>query len=168
MNVRAILAVLVGSCAAWNPLAPAEETLRKASVFVEAEEFGPLSQVWRAGERWADDIYSPTSADGVLVNDGGGKEEVHKDITVPADGNYHVWVRYLKIGEYPGSFGLRITQNGQTVFDQEYRTHPKRTDWERQDHRGLLPVRSRETSEGRSRNVSDRVPQQAVRRARHG
>ena len=30
MNVPvAILAVLVGSCAAWNPIAPAEETLRK-------------------------------------------------------------------------------------------------------------------------------------------
>lgn len=130
MNVRAILTVLVGSCAAWNPIALAEETLRKASVFVEAEEFAPLSQVWRAGERWADDIYSPTSADGVLVNDGGGKEEVHKDITVPADGTYHVWVRYLKIGEYPGSFGLRITQNGQAVFDQKYRTQPKKTSWE--------------------------------------
>ena len=130
MDVRAILTVLVGSCAAWNPIAPAEETLRRASVFVEAEEFAPLSQVWRAGERWADDIYSPTSADGVLVNDGGGKEEVHKDITVPADGTYHVWVRYLKIGEYPGSFGLRITQIGQTVFDQKYRTQPKKTSWE--------------------------------------
>jgi hypothetical protein len=34
MNVRAILAVLIGSCVAWNPIVPAEETLRKESVFV--------------------------------------------------------------------------------------------------------------------------------------
>ena len=126
----AIVTVLAASGAAWCPLAVADETLRNASVFVEAEEFGPLSQVSRAGQRWADDIYSPTSADGVLVNDGGGKEQVHKDVTVPADGAYHVWVRYLKIGEYPGSFGLRITQQRQTVFDQKYRTQPKKASWD--------------------------------------
>jgi hypothetical protein len=108
----------------------AEESLRSASVFVEAEEFGPLSQVWRAGERWADDIYSPTSGDAVLANDGGGAEQVHKTIEVPADGTYNVWVRYLRIGEYKGSFGLRIGQNEQTVFDEKYRTQPKGTGWE--------------------------------------
>ncbi len=130
MDLRTIVTVLAASGAVWGPFAAADERLRNASVFVEAEEFGPLSHVWRAGQGWADDIYSPTSADGVLVNDGGGKEQVHKDVTIPADGVYNVWVRYLKIGEYPGSFGLRITQNGQAVFDQKYRTQPKKTTWD--------------------------------------
>lgn len=124
--------VAVSLCLLWvaRSQARADDALRKASVFVEAEDFGPLSQQWRSGGRWADDIYSPTSADAVLVNDGGGKEEVSKEVTLQTDGTYNVWVRYLKIGEYAGSFGLRIKQNDQVIFDEKYRTQPKKASWD--------------------------------------
>ncbi|NCO37425.1 MAG: hypothetical protein COZ06_28310 [Armatimonadetes bacterium CG_4_10_14_3_um_filter_66_18] len=123
VHVAFLIAVLTTGVAAEAPL-------RSASVFVEAEEFGPLSQVWRAGARWADDIYSPTSGDAVLANDGGGTDEVAKTVEVPTAGAYNVWVRYLRIGEYKGSFGLRIAQNEQTVFNEKYRTRPKGAGWE--------------------------------------
>lgn len=130
MNSPARLWIALACCLGTYRFAIADEALRRASVFVEAEDFEPKSQVWRAGERWADDIYSPTSGDAVLANDGGGTEEVSKEVVLPTDGPYHVWVRYLKIGEYVGSFGLRITQEGKVVFDERYRTQPKKASWE--------------------------------------
>jgi len=119
-------ALCLAVCAQVN----ADDALRQCSVFVEAEDFEPKSQTWWAGTRWADDIYSPTSGDAVLANNGGGKEVVSKEVVLPQDGAYHVWVRYLKIGEYPGSFGLRITQNDRIVFDEKYRTQPKGKSWD--------------------------------------
>ncbi|MBI3921077.1 MAG: hypothetical protein HY318_06635, partial [Armatimonadetes bacterium] len=122
--------LLIVALLSFGHVVQGDEALRKSSVFIEAEDFGPQTEVWKSGARWSDDIYSPTSGDAVLANPGGGKDEVHKDITVPADGVYNVWVRYLKIGEYGGSFGLRIEQNGQAVFDEEYRAKPKGTGWD--------------------------------------
>lgn len=105
------------------------EALRQRSVFVEAEDFVPAGPQWRAGDGWADDIYDATSGDAVLAHDGGAKGEAHRPVVIPAAGTYQVWVRYLKIGEYKGTFGLRIEQGGQTGFDQPYRTDPKGGDW---------------------------------------
>lgn len=99
------------------------------SVFLEGEDFRPGNGDWRVGDGWADDIYTATSGNAVLANDGGGKGEATAEVTVPAAGDYNVWVRYLKIGTYPGSFGLRIAQGGRNVFDQAYRTKPEGGDW---------------------------------------
>jgi hypothetical protein len=129
-KIWAIL-LATGCLAAGAATAPEEidnDTLRRTSVFVEAEDFQPIGDQWKVGEGWADDIYSPTSGNAVLGNDG-GSGEARKAVTIPADGTYHVWVRYLSIGQYPGAFGLRIEQGGQKVFDQEYRTHPESQGW---------------------------------------
>ena len=116
------------SLALWLPAA-AHAGIREQSVFVEGEDFTPTNDDWRAGEGWADDIYDATSGNAVLLNQGGGKGEATAQVTVPQASDYNVWVRYLKIGTYPGSFGLRITQGGQVVFDEKYRTKPEGGDW---------------------------------------
>ncbi len=116
-------------CAAAALDAAAIEALRRQSVFTEAEAFIPEGPAWRAGEGWADDIYDATSGDAVLAHDGQTAAEARRDVVIPAAGTYNVWVRYLKIGEYKGTFGLRIEQAGQTVFDRHYRTAPAGTDW---------------------------------------
>ena len=106
----------------------ADDALRRKSVFVEGEDFAPIGTDWRAGEGWADDIYEATSGNAVLANDG-GKGEARKDVVIPAEGPYSVWVRYLKIGTYGGTFGLKIEQGGKTVCDEKYRTKPDGGDW---------------------------------------
>jgi len=102
--------------------------LRSRSVFVEGEDFQPVGQGWWAGQGWADDIYEATSGDAVLGNDGGGGE-AKAEVVIPTSGRHNVWVRYLKIGKYGGSFGLRIEQKGVVVFDGHYRTHPEGDEW---------------------------------------
>jgi hypothetical protein len=104
-------------------------TLRAHSVFVESEDFTPSNGDWKAGEGWADDIYSATSGNAVLSN-GGGSGTATREVAIPTAGAYNVWVRYLKIGEYPGTFGLRITQGGAVVLDGEYRAKPTGTGWD--------------------------------------
>jgi len=103
--------------------------IREQSVFVEGEDFTPTNDDWRAGDGWADDIYDATSGNAVLLNQGGGSGEARAEVNLPQAGDYTVWVRYLKIGTYAGSFGLRITQGGQVVFDEKYRTKPEGGDW---------------------------------------
>ncbi len=105
-------------------------SLRQQSVFVEGESFSPTNGDWQAGAGWSDDVYTPTSGDAVLGNGGGGTGTASRDVVIPADGRYHVWVRYLSIASYPGSFGLSITQNGQTVFSGEYRANPTNSGWD--------------------------------------
>lgn len=108
----------------------AQTDLRSRSVFVEGEDFVPSNADWVAGKGWADDIYSATSGDAVLGNAGGGSGVASKDVVIPAAGKYNVWVRYLKIGAYAGTFGLKIAQNGATVFDKEYRTRAEGGGWD--------------------------------------
>jgi len=126
MNRRlcACLCLLLGLAAAVS----ADDELRRASVFVEGEEFEPVGAGWSAGDGWNDDIYEATSGDAVLGNSG-DRGEARKEVVIPAEGAYNVWARYLKIGAYPGSFGLRIEQGGQVVFDEKYRTQPEGNDW---------------------------------------
>jgi len=107
----------------------APAALRDRSVFVEGEDFTPTNDDWQAREGWGDDIYTATSGNAVLANGGGGKGEATREVVIPAAGDYVVWVRYLKVGAYASSFGLRITQNGQIVFDERYRTRPEGNDW---------------------------------------
>jgi len=106
----------------------ADEALRRSSVFVEGEDFQPRGTEWRAGQGWADDIYEANSGDAVLANDGGAGEAT-AEVVIPADDTYHVWVRYLKVGAYPGTFGLRVEQGGATAVDGEYRANPEGGDW---------------------------------------
>jgi hypothetical protein len=106
----------------------ADDALRRASVFVEGEDFVPSGPEWVAGEGWHDDIYEANSGNAVLANDG-GKGEATKEVVIPADGTYNAWVRYLKVGAYAGTFGLRVEQNGQVALDAEYRTKPEGADW---------------------------------------
>ncbi|MBI2302867.1 MAG: hypothetical protein HYU66_28505, partial [Armatimonadetes bacterium] len=109
-------------------LARADDALRRSSVFVEGEDFAPDGPGWSPGQGWNDDIYTATSGDAVLGNNG-DQGEAKREVTVPAAGTYQVWALYLKIGEYPGTFGLRIEQGGKAVFDQRYRTKPEGGDW---------------------------------------
>ncbi|MCX7598423.1 MAG: hypothetical protein N2512_06090, partial [Armatimonadetes bacterium] len=106
----------------------ADSTIRARSVFVEGEDFQPVGQGWWAGQGWADDIYEATSGDAVLGNDG-GSGEAKAEVIIPTSGRHNVWVRYLKIGKYGGSFGLRIEQSGTVVFDKNFRTQPEGDDW---------------------------------------
>jgi len=151
------LSLAVAACTAiamatWRchgaPSAAEVEALRRNSVFVEAEDFAPAGPPWRAGDGWADDIYDATSGDAVLANGGDAKGEATRQVEIPAAGAYQVWVRYLKIGEYRGTFGLRIEQGGQTVFDQPYRTDPKGGDW-----RGVWERREARLEAGAARLV---------------
>lgn len=119
-----ILLCAVCGCAAGLPI----DELRRSSVFIEGEDFTPMGPEWRVGEGWYDDIYEATSGNAVLANDGGGGEAV-AHVQIPADATYHVWMRYLKIGAYPGTIALRIEQDGATVFDHKYRTAPEGGDW---------------------------------------
>jgi len=129
-----MLAYFVGLTAAlYGPMVGAAdvnavEELRRTSVFVEGEDFTPVGPGWRSGDGWDDDIYEATSNDAVLSNDGGGGEARY-EVTVPAAGAYCAWLRYLKIGTYPGVLGLRIEQGGATVLDGRYRTQPEGADW---------------------------------------
>ncbi|MBM3501452.1 MAG: hypothetical protein FJX74_22590, partial [Armatimonadetes bacterium] len=118
----AVVAVLLGG------VSGADEALRRSCVFIEGEDFGPTGDEWRPGQGWADDIYEANSGDAVLANDG-EKGEATAEVVVPAAGTYLAWVRYLKVGAYPGTFGLRIEQNGATVLDAEYRATPEGNDW---------------------------------------
>ena len=105
-----------------------DDALRRSSVFVEGEDFEPVGEGWSAGEGWNDDIYEATSGDAVLCNTG-DRGEARRQVTVPAGGTCNVWVRYLRIGTYPGTFGLRVEQGGNVVFDGVYRTRPEGDDW---------------------------------------
>jgi hypothetical protein len=126
LAVTVLLLLATSPAAAGAALDP--EARRQASVFVEAEDFAPVGNDWRPGDGWADDIYDATSGNAVLANDG-GQGEARRDVVIPAAGTYNAWVRYLKIGDYKGSFGLRILQGGQTVFEHVYRTTPTGGDW---------------------------------------
>ncbi|MBM3472342.1 MAG: hypothetical protein FJX75_03590 [Armatimonadetes bacterium] len=121
-------ALMLGAILTTGVSARADEALRRTSVFVEGEDFVPTGPEWVAGEGWRDDIYEANSGNAVLANDG-GKGEATKDVVIPADGTYNAWVRYLKVGAYAGTFGLRVEQNGQVALDAEYRTKPEGADW---------------------------------------
>lgn len=108
----------------------AQTDLRARSVFAEGEDFTPSNADWVAGKGWADDIYTATSGDAVIGNGGGGSGVATRDVVIPADGTYNVWVRYLKIGAYGGTFGLKIAQGGATVFEGEYRTKAEGGGWD--------------------------------------
>lgn len=103
--------------------------IREQSVFIEGEDFSPSNEEWQPREGWGDDIYTATSGDAVLAHPGHGQGTAQANVMIPTTGEYNVWIRYLKIGTYPGSFGLRILQNGQIVFDEKYRTKPEGNDW---------------------------------------
>ncbi len=125
MRVRCVFAVcLIG--ALWACAAP---SLRDVSVFIEGEDFEPDGPEWFVGRGWNDDIYTATSGDAVIGSNGGPKGQATKTVTIPADGKYNVWVRYLRIGTYKGSFGLKIEQGGKVVFDAHYRENPQGTGW---------------------------------------
>lgn len=110
--------------------ATAQTDLRARSVFIEGEDFTPSNAKWVAGKGWADDIYTATSGDAVIGNGGGGTGVATKEVVIPAAGTYNVWVRYLKVGAYAGTFGLRIAQGGATVFEGEYRTKAEGGGWD--------------------------------------
>ena len=122
--MRAIAPCLVAMLLGLGPVIAAPTDLRSRSVFVEGEDFQPVGDDWKAGKGWADDIYTATSGDAVLGN-GGGKGEATKEVVIPEAGAFNVWVRYLKVGAYRGTFGLRIVQGGKPVFDQT----PLREGW---------------------------------------
>ncbi len=109
-------------------LSHADEALRRKSVFIEGEDFEPVGAGWTPGQGWADDIYEATSGNAVLGNNG-DRGEARKAVAIPAAGVYSVWARYLKIGAYTGTFGVRVEQGGKVVFDQQYRTKPEGGDW---------------------------------------
>lgn len=126
--MRVAVFVCVALAMLLSGLARGESAIRERSVFVEGEDFQPVGQGWWAGQGWADDIYEATSGDAVLGNDG-GSGEAKAEVKIPTSGRHNVWVRYLKIGKYGGSFGLRIEQNGAVVFDKHYRTQPEGDEW---------------------------------------
>jgi hypothetical protein len=92
----------------------AQAGIRDLSVFVEAEDFTPTNDDWKPGEGWADDIYTATSGNAVLANGGGGQGEASTEVVIPAAGDYHVWVRYLKVGAYAGRPGPRSSPSPAT------------------------------------------------------
>ncbi|MBI2194086.1 MAG: hypothetical protein HYU36_19090 [Planctomycetes bacterium] len=95
-------------------------------VFQEAEEFQVVSGDWQVLP-WGTNYYAATFANCFLSRqrylgspEQGLESEAVAEVQIPADGSYHVCVRYEACYNFETRFGLRIEQGGQTVLQRTY------------------------------------------------
>jgi hypothetical protein len=94
--------------------------LRAKSVFLEAESLRGFAQDgWRVRDAWGLPARSQASGD-ATAHGGRPGTTIWQNIRIPTTGTHKVWARYMHIGPYYSSFGIRIEQGGQTVFDETY------------------------------------------------
>lgn len=106
----------------------AEEAPETAAsyVFKEAEEFEVLSGDWQALP-WGTNYYAATFANCFLSRqrylgapEQGKYSEAAAEVAIPADGTYHICVRYEACYNFETQFGLRIEQAGETRLRRVY------------------------------------------------
>lgn len=99
---------------------------RAASLVLEAENFRVLSGDWKVGDI-TQNYYSGTFANTFLCSqmflgapEQGVYSEAVMDVEIPEAGDYLLWTRYEQPSYFSVEHGVRVVQNGNTVFDRKY------------------------------------------------
>jgi len=101
------------------------------TVFVEAEEFVVAGDGWRPFSGHEGQTRPASRARTLWGGDGAGDSTASATLTIPAEGTYRLWVRYLK-SPWRGPFHLAVRQNDREVAGQDFdlAAKPDVADWQ--------------------------------------
>ena len=95
------------------------------AIFVEAEQMSTDGKTWSVQEHQSGAYFGYPSGLKFLAGNTGGQGTATRQVTIPQDGRYRLWVRYIDI--YPNKptdprypFNLRLLQNSRPAIEKAF------------------------------------------------